>query len=551
MANRNLKKQKEIKPTVDLKKMVEMVRALESNEEIFRERIAELEFALEDADWLRLSAENDKEFSRQGIDNINKLARLSWLKNPLIRRAVLTQANYVFGQGLNMNSENEQVDLVIQKFLDDPKNKVELTDHAELMIKEQELQLFSNIFFVFFTDRKTGRVRVRTIPVYEIREIICDPEDNKTPLFYKRVYTPQEFNPQTGETKPGSERTVYYRDWRNSKTVMNIGRDKTQDASIYHVKVNALTDMKFGVSEVYSALDWSAAHKGFLEDWTTIVKAYARFAWKLTSKSRSGMAAAKTKLSTTLNSMEGSETNPAPSAGSILAEIEGGTKMEPIKTAGATTSADDGDKLIHMVSAATGIFYHYLAGDPSTGNLATAKAMEYPMQLQFKNRQRLWETVLTNILEFVALQSVKAPEGILKGTVTMDEYGEEYIDLEGDDEMSMNIAFPDILEKDLQERVEAIIKAATLDGKTPKLIEKETLLRMLLETLGYTDVDEMIEEMWPDGLPEDKPEPDPNMLQNNQVLNQPIEDVVAESFRTLKEAIKLIGNGKPDLRSRG
>jgi hypothetical protein len=540
MAIKKIKETEQVVPKIDLKKMVEMVRALENNEELFTERIAELEFALEDADWLKLSMESEKEFSRQGIDNINQLARLSWLKNPLIRRAVLTQANYVFGQGINLNSDNEQVDAVIQKFLDDPKNKVELTDHAQLMIKEQELQLFSNIFFVFFTDRKTGRVRVRTIPVDEVRQIITDPDDNKTPLYYKRVYVPQEFDPRTGETRPGTEKIIYYRDWKNTKQTIVFGKDQKTDASVYHVKVNALTDMKFGVSEVYSALDWSSAHKGFLEDWTTIVKAYARFAWRLTSKTRAGQAAAKQKLSTTLDSTSGKEDNPTPSAGSILAEVEGGVKMDPIKTAGATTAADDGDKLIHMVSAATGIFYHYLVGDPSTGNLATAKAMEYPMQLQFKNRQGLWETVLKNILEFVTLQSVKAPVGIMKGTIERDEYGEEIIKLEGDEEMSMNISFPDILEKDLTERIDAIIKAATLDGKTPKYIEKETLLRMLLETLGYTDVDEMIEEMWPDGLPEDEPEPEP--LQNNTVLNQPIEKVVTESFAVLKEAIKKIEN---------
>ena len=155
----------------------------ESNYELFTERIDALELALEDQDWQKLGETGNKEFSRAGIQRINELARLYWLKNPLIRRAVLTQSQYVFAQGVEINSENEDVNEVIQAFVDDPKNKAELTDHQNRSVKEIELQLFANIFFVFFTNNLTGKVRVRTIPEYEIQEIITDPDDNKTPLF--------------------------------------------------------------------------------------------------------------------------------------------------------------------------------------------------------------------------------------------------------------------------------------------------------------------------------------------------------------------------------
>jgi len=59
-----------------------------------------------------------------------------------------------------------------------------------------------------------------------------------------------------------------------------------------------------------------------------------------------------------------------------------GTRLEPIKTSGITTSMDDARRLMLMVCSATGINEPYLTGDPSTGNLATAKTMERPMELQ-------------------------------------------------------------------------------------------------------------------------------------------------------------------------
>lgn len=467
-----------------------------NNFEYLKERLAQLEFAFEDQGWERISDQINKEFSRSGIAMINDAARLFWLKNPLIRRAVLTQANYVFGQGINIASDNEDVNVVIQDFLDDTKNKAELTSHQNRMLKEIELQLFANIFFVFFTDKLTGAVKVRTIPEQEMKIIISDPDDNKTPLFYKRVYSLQKFNTKEGEFTGSQTITKYYRDWKATESDLRKVSLEFEEAVIYHVSVNKLSDMQFGVSEVYSAIDWAKAYKSFLEDWATITKAYAKFAWNLTAKNKTGMARAKAKLNTTLSSSN-TETNPPPAAGSTLTHTEG-TKMEPIKTAGATTKADDGDKLVHMVSAATGIFFHYLTGDPSTGNLATAKSMERPMELQFKNRQQLWVEVYTNILNYVIDRSIVASAGKLAGS--RDK--EQNIILAGEEDRMLSITFPDILQKDTKAHIEAILKAATLDGKQlAGTIELKVVARMVLEALGESDIDEMIKNMFPDGQP--------------------------------------------------
>ncbi|MEE9451082.1 MAG: hypothetical protein V3V72_13615 [Ignavibacteriaceae bacterium] len=495
------------------------------NEDEFKERIAALEIALEDQDWLKLDFSNNKQLGRDSLQKINDRARMFWLKNPLIRRATLTQANYVFGQGVEINSENENVNKVIQAFIDDPKNKAELTDHETRMIKEIELQLFANIYFVFFTDASTGKVLVRTIPEYEIQDIVTEPEDSKTPVWYKRVHSKSKFDFGSDSQGPGEQATTYYKDWKSDNTDIKPPQKKiAKDAVIYHVAVNKLSDMKFGVSEVYSALDWSKAYTKFLEDWSTITRSYAMFAWNMVSKNKTGLLAAKAKLSTTL-SQSNTETNPKPVTGSTLHVTEG-SKMEPIKTAGATTKAEDGDKIVHMVSAATGIFFHYLTGDPSTGNLATAKAMELPMQLQFKNRQKLWVGIYTNILNYVIDQSMAATGGKLTGARNKETGNFELV---GNEDLLLNISFPDILEKDTTNRIDAIIKASTLDGKQlSNMIEAPVVARMLLEALGEKDIDEMIKKMFPDGQPIES-----------------IQQTMEEAFKELKEVIKdLKPNGK-------
>lgn len=503
-----------------LKKLTEESTINFNNLEVLTERLAQLEFAIEDQGWERIGDQINKEFSRSGITMINDAARLFWLKNPLIRRAVLTQANYVFGQGMNISSEDEDVNVVIQSFLDDTKNKAELTSHQNQMVKEIELNLFANIFFVFFTDTLIGTVKVRTIPEQEIKLIITDPEDSKTPLLYQRIYNLRKFNTKADAFTGSQTITKYYRDWKATELDLKkvaLKADALKDeAVIYHVSVNKLSDMQFGVSEVYSAIDWAKVYKSFLEDWVTITKSYAQFAWKLTAKNKTGMLQAKAKLNTTLSSSN-TETNPPPVTGSIFTQTEG-TKMDPIKTAGATTKADDGDKLVHMVSAATGIFFHYLTGDPSTGNLATAKSMERPMELQFKNRQKLWIDVYTNILNYVIDQSIIASAGKLTGGRKKDDPDNIVL---ANGERMLSITFPDILEKDTKAHIEGILKAATLDGKPlAGTIEGKVVARMLLEALGESDIDEMIKKMFPDG-----------------VAVQPIAQQVKESFIELKEIL--------------
>ncbi len=537
----------------DIKKLEESNSQSEESLEIFQERLAELELALEDQGWMRLGIDTEREFSREGLKKINQLARIYWLKNPLIKRAVVTQAQYVFGQGVSIQANHAMVNEVVQEFLEDKKNQTELTSHQARMIKETELQCFSNIFFVFFVNKITGRVRVRTINLDEIDDIICNPEDAKDPWYYKRIWTQKVFDFATGSYKDESK-TVYYPDWRynpqggHPSTIG--GHPVEKDTPIYHVKVNALSDMKFGVSEIYNALDWARAYKEFLENWATIVKAYSRFAWQLATKGgKKGVVSAKEKLQSSLGGGLGPDRNPPPLTASTFIGNDG-AKLEPIKTAGATTTAEDGRRLLLMVSAATGIYEHYF-GDPSTGNLATSKSMERPMELMFRDRQQLWADIKYDILQFVIDQAVKAPRGKIQGTVIYDIITREETvildnDSENEDETKrdkpidrhVDVTFPDILEKDMDAKIKAIVSGATLDGKSPAgTLNIKDVTRMILVALGEDDVNEILDKMFPPD--EDEPEW-PSMGENNEDNPPNPDKLMAEALRDLREAVSSI-----------
>lgn len=500
---------------------------------VLQERLIELEQQLSEQSWERLSGQYEREFSRAGLREINRWARLMMLKNPLIRRGVLAQALYVFGQGVQIHGRDAQVNQVVQAFLDDAQNQAELTSHQARELKEIDLALFGNLFFVFFVNRATGRVKVRSINEDEIEEIICDPEDSKRPWLYKRVWNEERLDLASGQTA-SSQKTAFYPDWLyqpRSRPSMIGGQPVKWDTPVYHVKVGGLSDMRFGVSEVYAAFDWAKAYKSFLEDWATLTRAYSRFAHKMTVPGgKAGIAAAKSKMNTTVSTTSGGiETNPPPTVGSMFIS-QPGVDLSPMRIGGANVSAEDGRRLMLMVASAFGLPESFF-GDVSVGNLATAKSLDRPTELKMISRQTLWRGIYQAICGYVVQWAVRAPSGKLHGMgqvndeedgtpqiVLFDEAGEEI-------DTTVDVMFPPILEHDVDALIKSVVSAATLDGKTlAGTVDARTVSRLLLSALGVEDIDELLDALFP---PEDPAQTAEEMKAANTPAPPPQPIVVA------------------------
>lgn len=511
-----------------------------------RERIAELEFAAEDSEWLLLGTGGDShfEFSRRYITTLTRLARLTYLKNPIVGRGVRVKADYVFGRQVSIKAKDEDINAVIQAFLDDPRNQNEFTSQAARIEKERELQTDGNIFFVLIPHMQTGAVRIRSLDVDEITDIITNPDDRKEAWYYKREYTAQEYNFDRGEYVT-AKRTAYYRDWRYAPKAerKTIGEAPVIEGQyIYHIKVGGFSNWKFGISEIYSAIDWSKAYKTFLENWSTIVAAYARFAFKVTTTGgKPAVQAATKRLSTTASTTSG-ENNPKPTTASTFVSQEG-TSIDPIRTAGATTSADDGRRLLLMVCAAFGLPETFF-GDVSVGTLATAESLDRPTELMIANRQVLWIDIYHDILAYVLDQAVLAIDGPLRAfaDISVNEYGDQVVIFDKDTiDTHIDIDFPGIVEVSTKDKIGAIVSGATFDGKTPSILnDKRMLARMILQELGENDIDELIDAMYnEDGSPKfEEPKPVAPVLPGTVPPAVEDEDPLAENVRILRQAIE-------------
>lgn len=437
---------------------------------LLESRIRQLELQLDEQGWTRIDSNSGGEFSRDGLRKIVDLARVHYLKNPLIKRAVEVGALYVWGQDLAVNAEDEDVQAAIDRFWAD--NQATLTGQQACRLLEVELQVTGNVFLALFPDQTTGAVRVRGVPMEEIVEIVSNPEDRAEVWYYKREWIERPLAGGLAIT-----RKALYPNWRYRPADKpdSIGELEVRwDSPVLHVRAGAFPHWLWGVPEVYAALDWARAYKEQLEDDATRSRALARFAWNLTTKGgKQAVSAAKTRLNTTAASTSG-ETNPPPAAGATFIAGEG-TDLAPIRIAGSTLDPDHSRPARLMASAALGIPDHFF--DADVGNYATSKTLDRPTELRFSERRQMWRDVLSELCQWVIDADLAATRGLLPKTIT-------------DEERAVDLSWPSLLERDTKDTVGAIVAAATLNGQAAAgTMAPETLSRLLLVALGVEDVD--------------------------------------------------------------
>jgi len=138
-----------------------------------------------------------------------------------------------------------------------------------------------------------------------------------------------------------------------------------------------------------------------------------------------------------------------------------------------------------------------LLGDPgTTGARATAATLDTPTERSMELRRGVWTECKRAILQYVILESVRAPEGLLKGNIEVDPYdGRETVKLHGGADTTIDISWPDIDDVDVSSLIEAIVKADSTSHLPPLVVA-----RLLLETLGVKDVDGILAKLTgPDG----------------------------------------------------
>ena len=441
---------------------------------------ADIELALDDRGWLvggkRMAGELDP-LSRQV--QVNR-SRYYWLRDPLVKQAVRLYTDYAFGAEYMswhaMDEENqpdEETQGKLDKFMKNRANR-RITSRAGQRRMSQRLLVDGELFFAFYED---GNVRM--FDCLQMTDIVTDPDDEDVVVAYKRVTNARSTNPKTLYYKPwdynedkygptpkvgASEIQPYY--GGDSKPVEDI---KFEDKCVmYHLAFDAFE--KRGTTLISACSDWTREHRRFMTARVAIAEALSRFSFK--GKIKGGQKiinSVRAKLESTFSQTGlsgGTEHQPPNAPGGIWLENEGLNLEALPRMTGASDAKADSEQLKLQVCAGTGIMLHYF-GDPSTGNLATATAMELPMLKMFAAYQQLWKDAWRDMFSIV-------------------------LEEEPDDEQAnIVIVAPDIIDQDLQAQSQYLTSITTAfpEAKVP------SVLRRFLSILGMENLDELMDEI--------------------------------------------------------
>jgi len=456
-----------------------------------QESFAQLELARDNAGYLQLSAQYSQEFTREGLIKAAEMGRIFGVANPLIKRGREVRHAYIWGQGVTIDAKDDDVNEVIQAFLDDEGNRETFSGASARATLEGTLYDEGNFFYCAFTNPLEGTVKIRTIPFEEISDVITKPGDRSTVWYYERTWTEMEQEADstgqlTNSWKPVQKKALYpsikFQPTTRYKRVNDL--EVVWDAPVRHVKVNAGQNWKFGIGDSYSAIPWALSHKGFLEDWVLLMKALAKIAY-VTSSKTAGQAQAKRASLKGLGEMP---------AGSSVNMTEGQT-LEPLSKSGATLDAESSRPLATMAASALSLPVTILLADPGqTGARATAETLDLPTRLVMQARQQLHTEVLNDLIGYALEQAVLAPRGALRGKGRPLRDNDRLTVLWNDpDVTSVNVTWPSLEEADVKTIMDAIVAA---DGMPD--VPKLPLVRLALSILKVENIDELIDEITDD-----------------------------------------------------
>jgi len=460
------------KPSVNVKErsysVREMADFVTENVPELREAFtrADIELALDDRGWLVPGRQwTSADLDAQTRTTLVAKARLYWLRDPLMKQAVRLWTDYALGTGASWDSKDIKVKEQCDAFAKGRRNKSIMNSEGQRR-SSKKLLVDGELFFVIFdADSDDEMKTIRRIDCLQITDIICDPDDEEHVLGYRRL--------------TAQDKIMYYADWRNDddddalliqqddpSSKGKIGNKVEKDCKVYHLPFDTL--LKRGNGLLSCNLDWSKEHRRFMEARVEITQALAKFAWKGKVKGGQGIInQLQSKLQSTyaVAGMTMVERHPQTAPGGTWLE-NAGVDLAPMPRAtGGGDARSDGDQLKLMVSAGTGIMLHYF-GDPSTGNLATAEAMELPMLKMFQSYQSFWQDAYRDIFSIAIDEDPSEPDVI-------------------------DIVLPPILLDDLRKIGQFV---SLVSGVFPE-IRVPSVLRSMLNSFNVQNIDEVMDEI--------------------------------------------------------
>lgn len=407
-------------------------------------------------------------------------SRAQYLYAPLMRRAVDLTASFIFGRGVGIPAVDkdaedappnaERVESVIHEFWTDPVNRHYLTDPDRQIELARQLLVDGEVPLVVFSEGAASRVVVGD--TLDFIDAIEHPLWPGFPMLWRRqadnygiesrLYWSAESAMATDEDKAKVLDSLSEADRKR----VQQADDGTPKGVVLMWRVSSDPRGMRGQPPMMAAFDWVSATQAFASDLRSYTRAVTAIVSKLKMQGTAAeLSAAATAAKSNLSMTQGL---PAP-VGSMRIEGEGQDYSFLNVPTGGDRLFQVGFELCRlMVAAGTGLSVHYL-GDPSTGNLATANAMELPQVKLFEGWQLWFTSQFDRLFVLVADRA-----GIDTATTDVTRL--------------VNIDFPDIVTADAAQLINSLSQAHVAG-----VLSTEDAARYTAYAIGADDVEDVVE----------------------------------------------------------
>jgi hypothetical protein len=399
--------------------------SLQNGLEFLQESLRDALLRMEDIGWKPLGEDyNGTEYPLESAKKNSVTMRALVTINPLVKRGMNVRTAYIWGGGVEFKGAENY-----QEFFEAPANKKWLV--SSKAHSEMEMCLGTDGNFPLLLT-KLPKPRVQRIPLHQITGTINNPDNFEEIWFYRREWD-SVVSSQTDEKETVVHNTVYYpatdydadvygrpRRWR--------GKPVDWSSAIAMSNPNKQSGWRWGVADVLSVMSWAKAHKEFLETQASLVKSYARYAFKVTAPSTATVKAAAAKVGTspTLDPYTGEPNH----VGATFLGSQGATISAMGRTGGAV-DFKTGLPLAGYVAAGLNVPLNELTADAGEANRASAETLTGTNEKIFKERQAEHKAFFEQVFTYFG--------------------------------MDIEVKFPKISEEAVYRQIQSIVQAAALN----------------------------------------------------------------------------------------
>jgi len=413
----------------------------------------------EDMQWRKLTGSDDRNLLPVTQDRMIEIAYWLWETNPLAGWLIDITTAFILAEGLPYEAKNPDVKDVMDKFWNDPVNRMSLYFPKHI----NELQIFGELCLPAFTAKQTGRVRLGYIDPARIDVVAVDPENVRAIIGVLTKSWTGTIGSYSVMSEPKQYRTILSEeaDYILSPKAKEL-REQFTDGECFYWSINNVTNSPRGRSSLLSIADWLDVYEQFLFDYADKWPQFNSFVWDLLVQGGDDNAIKEQLKSFTKKSGSAFGHNEKVTLSAIAPDLK-------------SADAETGARIFrNHILGRWGFPEHWYGGGGNV-NRATASEMDLPALKMMSQKQLTVKYILEDLFEYQIRQARDA----------------RYLKVSDEDAGAYSVISPEMGSKDIAKFSTSAQQIATalVTAEMQGWVDNDTARKIFASVVAFTGVE--------------------------------------------------------------